>query len=232
MKYEDVIDLARAQDVAEHPGPDFMALMNAVGKEPEPSRRWLWLGSAVALAAATVLAFVWLGPGRSLQRNEGASPNQDQAAMRARASTDLRETIERRPPLPPRHDRVRIEAPLPSEAEGDTDGLPDTPAPRQPPSAEELYRRAEAHMRAGKLRRARSLLTRLLRGHPDYPGRGDVVADLARLEERLGRPQRAACYYDQLATRFSAHPLAAEARKARSRLREAHGLDLTTCKKK
>lgn len=234
MKYEDVIQMAQAQDAGPHPGPDFMALMNEVGASAgrSPSRRWLWLGSGLAVAAAAAVAVLWLGPGQTLDRTPGFEPSGEQAQMRARVGSDFREAVDRHRSA--RHDarpRVRVEAPVVAE-EGDTDGRPETEAPLERPSAEELYRRAEEHMRGGKLGRARGELRQILRGYPKYPHRGDVVADLARLEERLGRPGRAACYYHRLATEFAAHPLAAEARKARTRLVEQGDADLQRCKKR
>ena len=233
MKYEDVIDLARKQDAGSHPGPDVMRLLAARGPAT-PSRRngLFWAGAAAAVAAATVA--LWLG-GSTLFDASESDGARSQAALdeaESRGESVQPAAVEGRAdaprPPPPETTPLPAEPPAPV-VEPDAPRSPDPPAVHKPLSPEELYRKAESQMAAGKLGAARLTLRRLVKRHPDYSGRAAAWVDWARLEERLGRAQRAACVYRSFERAYGQHPLANDARRAVDRLTADPEVSLADC---
>lgn len=79
---------------------------------------------------------------------------------------------------------------------------PEAPAVEPGPDAKQLASRAEAALLAGRLEESVRLLRQLVQAHPRGPATKAALIDLARLEKRLGRPERAHCAYALFSKRF------------------------------
>ncbi len=77
----------------------------------------------------------------------------------------------------------------------------DSPPPLGP-DAKQLATQAEAALLSGRLEEAVRLLRKLVSAHPRGPATKAGLIDLARLEQRLGRPGRAHCAYALFSKRF------------------------------
>jgi TolA-binding protein len=96
--------------------------------------------------------------------------------------------------------------------------------------ADALYRRAEQHMARRDYVAARKDLRALLRRFPAYAQRGAATIDYARVEERLGRGQAAACLYARYLAEHATGSLASDARRALDRLARSPSIDAAKCR--
>ncbi|MFO0724048.1 MAG: tetratricopeptide repeat protein [Myxococcota bacterium] len=128
---------------------------------------------------------------------------QRDAEIRAGATTSLGFALEALPPpepLPP----VPVPTPLPSVppvAATRPSAKPATVAVPAEPSAEVLYREAEAAMRAGDRETARERLERLLRLYPEDASAEPALYDLGRLAYEEGDTKRAGEAVERLLAR-------------------------------
>ena len=82
------------------------------------------------------------------------------------------------------------------------------------PGAKQLASQAEAALLSGRLEEASRLLRRLVQAHPRGPAAKAALIDLARLEKRLGRSERAHCAYALFSKRFPTDARAPTVRRA------------------
>jgi TolA-binding protein len=221
VTYADAIAAARRQGSAVLPGPDFMELSAAL--DARRRRRSNRRGMLVALAAVVVVA---VGLAALLQREQtgflAPSPAEPMQAVFddvARKTPEV--AIERELPRL-RKPRLRAPAP-PVEIVADE---PDDPRTH----ADALYRRAEQHMARGEDSQARRLLQQLTRKHPRYPQWGQAMIDWARLQERRGQGQQAACLYRRYLRRHPTGALASDARASIDRLAQSPAIDVAKCR--
>ncbi len=242
MNYDDLLDLARRQDVPEDVGPPFEALLAAAQTGTAAAgaagaatggRTALWWILGGLAAAATVTAIVARPPARPAA--DPVSTDQVPAEVAPAPATPAAGP----PTPPPDPDRAAPhESPAATPATVPNDGAAETPTrarshraarPRTRPERaarpdpEALYREAEAHLAAGRRREARRVLRALVRAFPAWSGHATALFDLAHLEEQLGATSRAYCTYRRLLAEHGRDPLAGEARRAVERLRPKAG---------
>lgn len=82
------------------------------------------------------------------------------------------------------------------------------------PGAKQLATEAEAALLSGRIEEAVRLLRKLVQAHPRGPATKAGLIDLARLEKRLGRPERAHCAYALFSKRFPADARTPTVRRA------------------
>jgi predicted Zn-dependent protease len=140
-------------------------------------------------------------------------------------SRPLRAVAAPRPPLPPGDDAVASRpldavAPPPHDAAAPPplDAAAEPPAATPPvETADDVYARAEAAMRAGDRPTACALLTELVRRFPTHALADSALYELARLAA-AEQPERAHAYLDQLLARGIDPTLLEPARFLRCRL--------------
>ena len=105
------------------------------------------------------------------------------------------------------------------EPEPTPDAEPESPARR--PGAKQLASRAEAALVSGRREEAVRLLRQLVKGYPTGAATKAGLIDLARLEQRLGRPDRAHCAYAMFVKRFPTDTRTPTVRRADDALGQA-----------
>lgn len=239
MKYEELLDVARRQDVPEDVGPPVEVVLEQVAAAPSPgggiavgTKVWWWGAVVVGIVAvgAVTLGGRW--------RSGLAAPSEDRPATqevqvaRSVPAESPREAVPSAPSAapsvtpdvtPPRTGSAVAE-PLSASASASGDAVARPRGGRGKRRAttstnpEDLYREIEAHLAAGERGAARRKLVRLVTRYPRWKGHATAMIDLAHLEEQTGDTAAAYCTYRRFLGRHGGDVLAAEARRAVDRL--------------
>ena len=236
MRYDEIIQVAKEQDPGPNPGPDFSTLLTASavtsGAASKSVLGWLFAG----IGAVTVVGAVVFVVGSEPEPNPMPQPA---SAVAHEVATDpagpppVASSAPELPsvvaPIPPSEPEETEPSPAPeAEAEPAVAERPRKPEGREDP--EELYRRAEKHLAAGRLGAARSDFRRLVTRFRDDRRHSVALIDLAKLEQRMGKKQSAACRYHDFLDRYPRDMMAGYARNALARLREDPRVDTGRCK--
>lgn len=228
MRYDDVIKAARDQDAGPNPGPEFSTLLTAAAAGNAAAGKSLGTWLLAALGGITLIGgatFLFMGG------EEEPAPAEPVAVVAPV------EPATREPEVAPPPEPAPAPAPAPVVAPPEEEPEAQKPAPKlkttRPQNADDpeaLYRSAEDHMAAGELGVARGELRRLVRKFPDYKRHSTAMLDLAKLENRMGKSQAAACSYRAFMGKYPRDPMSSDAKTALGKLEKDAKVDVTRCK--